>query len=171
MVKKGYVLDSTAIIQGLDPNLLKKESFTIRELLLEIGEIGRRWIRIKTAMDLGKLIIRDPLLSIKKEVEEITTKYGLYDKLSQPDIKILALGYELQTREDYDIEMISDDYDIQNMATLLNLKYISIGLMKIRKTYVYIKYCSACKRKYSKYSGTICPVCGCRLMEIRKVVK
>lgn len=170
-VKQGYVLDSTAIIQGLDPNSLKKESFTIRELLDEIGETGRRWIRIKTAMMLGKLVIREPSSGGMEKVERVAKEYGVYDKLSKPDIKILALGYELRSEEDYDIEIITDDYDIQNTAAILNLKYISIGMKEIRKTYLYVKYCPACKRKYSGYTGAICPVCGYRLTGVKKVVK
>lgn len=170
-VKQGYVLDSTAIIQGVDPNSLKKESFTIRELLDEIGEIGRRWIRIKTAMMLGKLVIREPSTGGMEKVEKVAKEYGLYNKLSKPDIKILTLGYELHSEEDYDIEIITDDYDIQNTAAILNLKYISIGMKKIRKTYLYVKYCPACKRKYSGYAGTICPVCGYRLIGMKMVIK
>ncbi|MEM2247671.1 MAG: hypothetical protein QXM51_06100, partial [Thermoproteota archaeon] len=114
--KKGYVLDTTAIIQGVDPNSLKCESFTIRELLDEIGEIGKRWMRIKTAMMLGKLTIRDPSNRSREKVEQAAKEYGVYNKLSKPDIKILALGYELCNEENYDIEIISDDYDIQNTA-------------------------------------------------------
>jgi len=171
MVKEGYVLDSTAIIQGVDPNLLKRESFTIRELLDEIGEIGRRWMRIKTAMMLGKLVIRDPSIKAREKVEQTSKEYGVYSKLSKPDIKILALGYELCNEENYDIEIISDDYDIQNTATILNLKYVSIGVTEIRKTYRYVKYCSACKRRYPGYTGTICPVCGYRLTGIKQVFR
>jgi UPF0271 protein len=170
MSKKGYVLDSTAIIQGVDPNSLRCESFTIRELLDEIGEIGRRWMRIKTAMMLGKLMIREPSSRSREKVEEATKEYGVYSKLSKPDIKILALGYGLRNEEDYDVEIISDDYDIQNTAALLNLKYISVGVMRIRKTFTYIKYCSACRRRYNKYAGTICPVCGHRLVSLKNVV-
>jgi UPF0271 protein len=170
MSKKGYVLDSTAIIQGVDPNSLKCESFTISELLDEIGELGRRWMRIRTAMMLGKLTIRDPSVKSKEKVEQATKEYGVYNKLSKPDIKILALSYELRNEEDYDVEIISDDYDIQNTAMLLNLKYISVGLTRIKKTFTYIKYCSACRRKYPKYAGTICPVCGHRLVSIKQLV-
>ncbi|MBO3769256.1 MAG: hypothetical protein QXS51_06635 [Thermoproteota archaeon] len=168
--KKGYVLDTTAIIQGVDPNSLKCESFTIRELLDEIGEIGKRWMRIKTAMMLGKLTIRDPSNRSREKVEQAAKEYGVYNKLSKPDIKILALGYELCNEENYDIEIISDDYDIQNTAALLNLKYISVGVTKIRKTFTYIKYCSACRRRYNKYVGTICPVCGHRLTSLKQLV-
>lgn len=171
MVKEGYVLDSTTIIQGVDPNLLKRESFTIRELLDEIGESGRRWMRIKTAMMMGKLVIRDPSIKAREKVEEISKEYGVYSKLSKPDIKILALGYGLCNEENYDIEIISDDYDIQNTATILNLKYTSIGVTEIRKTYLYVKYCSACRRKYPGYTGTVCPVCGHRLTGIKQFFK
>ncbi|MEM1557847.1 MAG: hypothetical protein QXT26_01700 [Thermoproteota archaeon] len=170
MGKKGYVLDSTAIIQGVDPNSLKCESFAIKELLEEIGGIGKRWMRIKTAMMLGKLKIREPSSKWREKVEQATKEYGVYNKLSRPDIKILALGYELCNEEDYDIEIISDDYDVQNTAALLDLKYISVGVMKIRKTFIYIKYCSACRRKYIKYAGTICPICGHRLTSIKQQV-
>lgn len=167
-IKEGYVLDSTAIIQGVDPNSLKRESFAIRELLDEIGSVGKRWMRIKTAMMLGKLVIRDPSIKAGEKVEQVAKEYGVYGKLSRSDIKILALGYELFHEENYDIEIISDDYDIQNAATILNLKYVSVGLTRIRKTYSYIKYCSACKRQYDKYMGTVCPVCGHRLIGIKK---
>ncbi|MEM2929525.1 MAG: hypothetical protein QW797_01470 [Thermoproteota archaeon] len=170
MVKQGYVLDSTAIIQGVDPTSLKRESFAIRELLDEIGEIGKRWMRIKTAMMLGKLVIRDPSIGGMEKVEQVAKEYGVYDRLSKPDIKILALGYELCSEEDYDIEIITDDYDIQNTAAILNLKYISVGMKKIRKTYLYVKYCPACRRKYPGYAGIICPVCGYRLIGVKKVI-
>jgi len=170
MGKKGYVLDSTAIIQGVDPNLLKCESFTVKELLEEIGRISNRWMRIRTAMMLGKLTIREPSNKWREKVEQAIKDYGVYNKLSKPDIKILALGYELYNEEDYDIEIISDDYDIQNTAALLNLKYTSVGVMKIRRTFTYIKYCSACRRKYIKYTGTICPVCGYKLTSIGQPV-
>lgn len=171
MVKQGYVLDSTAIIQGVDPNSLKRESFAIRELLDEIGEIGKRWMRIKTAMMLGKLVIREPSTVGMEKVRQVTKECGVYDKLSKPDIKILALGYELCSEENYDIEIITDDYDIQNTATILNLKYVSVGIKKIRKTFLYVKHCPACRRKYPGYMGIICPVCGHRLASVKKVIK
>ena len=75
------------------------------------------------------------------------------DNLSVTDIKIIALAIELNS------PLISEDYGIQNVSSMMNVKYKSIRESGIKKIINWEYYCMGCRKIYSK-DKKICQDCG-----------
>ena len=86
-------------------------------------------------------------------IKEKAKETGDLDVLSLTDIKILALGYELQGT------IISDDFAIQNVSLYNGLEVISCSGKKIKEIRMWKYRCSACKLVTDKKSET-CNICG-----------
>ena len=100
--------------------------------------------------------VKESLDFIKKKAKET----GDLDVLSLTDIKILALGYELQGT------IISDDFAIQNVALALEVEFVSCSNKAITEKRIWKYKCTACHHK-EKEKKTDCPVCG--NTEIRRI--
>ena len=87
------------------------------------------------------------------EVINFAKKTGDYYVLSKTDIDVIALALQLNAT------IISDDYAIQNVARLMNLKYYGAGIETIKKEIKWKYRCTGCHKIYKNYIE-ICPVCG-----------
>src|SRR5665647_947517 len=92
----------------------------------------------------GGLKIEDPL---KIDVEIVTEKAK-----STGDIDLLAKALELSGT------LVTDDYSIQNVATLLGIEIQPIQQARIKRVLTWRRRCIGCGRVYE--SEAICPVCG-----------
>ena len=99
------------------------------------------------------LKIVEPLTDSIRHVEKIAQKTGDLDVLSNIDLKILALGYEFEGN------IISDDFSIQNVALYMELEIISCSGSKIKELRLWEYKCSACKQ-VSNNKKESCEVCG-----------
>jgi len=148
------VLDTSAIIYLNDFRMFG-EMFTVSDVLGEIKD------KVSTLKLSGmKLKVVDPMESSIKEIEKAAKETGDLD-LSKTDIKILALAKE------NGLDIVSDDYDVQNVAEKLGIKYISLFSKKITKLVRWGMCCDSCKRFFE--NQTMCQKCGDRL--IRRPVK
>jgi len=87
-------------------------------------------------------------------------KVGGKELLSKTDLSVLALGLQLMDRgEGDDVVIISEDFDIQNLAVLMGMKYASIRKRNITKVLTVYKKCTACGAVYDE-SLSECPNCG-----------
>ena len=149
------VLDTSAIIYLNDFRMFD-EIFTVSDVIDEVKD------RINTLKLSGiNFQVVDPTESSIKEIKKIARETGDLEKLSKTDIKILSLAKENR------LDIVSDDYNIQNVAERIGIKYISLFSGKITKFTQWGKYCDNCKRFYEK--GGTCTKCGSQL--IRKPVK
>jgi len=148
------VLDTSAIIYLNDFRMFD-EMFTVSDVIDEVKD------RI-SALKLSGINFQvvDPMESSIKEIKEIAKETGDLEKLSRTDTKILALAKENK------LDIISDDYNIQNVAEKIGISYISLFSEKITKFIQWEKYCDNCKRFYEKRDT--CPKCGNQL--IRKPI-
>ena len=149
------VLDTSAIIYLNDFRMFD-EIFTVNDVLGEMKD------KINTMKLSGiELKVIDPEDSSLNEVKKFAKKTGDLEKLSKTDIKILALAKENK------LDIVSDDYSIQNVAQKLGIKYISLFNKKITKSIEWRSYCNNCKRFHE--NADTCPKCGNQL--IKKPVK
>ena len=95
----------------------------------------------------------------REEIKNAARKTGDLEKLSETDIDVLALAKELG------VTLVSDDYNIQNVAEKIGIKYISVFNKRISKFFVWRKYCPACK-KYLGSELNECPTCGTALKRV-----
>ena len=143
------VLDTSAIIYLNDFRMFD-ELFTVSDVVGEVKDkinvLKLSWIKLK---------VIDPKESSVKEVKETAKETGDLEKLSKTDIKILALA-----KED-SLTIVSDDYNIQNVAEKFDINCISLFSKKITKLVRWGKYCNNCGKFYENKDN--CPRCGSQL--------
>jgi UPF0271 protein len=146
------VLDTSAIIYLSDFRKFD-EIFTVQDVIEEVKD------RI-TAMKLSglKLKITEPKKESIEEIKKVAEETSDLEKLSKTDLKVLALAKEKNCT------IISDDYNIQNIAEKIGIDYISIFSKKITKLIKWKKFCKNCKKYFEKEK--FCPVCGEKLIRV-----
>jgi UPF0271 protein len=142
------VLDSSAFIGGFLPE--EDEYFTVHEVIDEV-EDDQSKERLSYFLNSGKIKIKEPNVEIVENVIKKSQTTG--DTLSLTDIKLIALAIEL------DSPILSEDYGIQNVSSVMNIKYKSIRESGIKKMINWEYYCMGCRKIYSK-DKKICQDCG-----------
>jgi len=143
-----FVLDSSAFIGGFLPE--DDEYFTVHDVIDEV-EDDQSKERLSYFLNSGKIKIKEPNAEIVEDVTKKSQTTG--DSLSLTDIKIIALAIEL------DSPIISEDYGIQNVSSIMNVKYKSIRESGIKKIINWEYYCMGCRKIYPK-DKKICQDCG-----------
>lgn len=161
--RRAIILDTSALVAGYDPFSIGEEQYTVPSVKEEMTRNSIGSFRFKMAEENGKLKIQMPDETFLNKVKESATNVGDAFFLSKTDIQILALALQLKTRE-YSPLIATDDYSIQNVAKYLNIDFASLATFGIRRRLQWIRYCPACRKKYSAdYDSKTCEVCGTRL--------
>jgi UPF0271 protein len=109
----------------------------------------------------NRLQIRDPSEENFIIVTDASIKTGDNSTISKQDVSIIALALE------NDIELITDDFAVTNVAKQLKIKTSSLMTQGISTVGRWISYCSMCGKEFSKQKE--CPICGSKLN--RKLIK
>ncbi len=104
-------------------------------------------------IDLGILKIGYPTYDSIKKVKKTADSTGDLKFLSVTDIEVIALAL------DSDGIILSDDYSIQNVASMLNIQFRPCGLDGIKKLLMWGFRCRGCGYTQKKMIET-CPRCG-----------
>jgi len=151
------VLDSSAFIQGLDPQ--DEAAYTVP---LVVEELRDRFTaaRLRSMEVTGRLKVVEPEQRLLDVVEGKALRMGESHALSATDKQVLALG--LQLRDDgLEPVIVSDDYSVQNMADALGLRHRGLATPGIKRRFTWTLYCPGCRREYSEpQPDDVCPVCG-----------
>lgn len=151
------VLDTSAFIQGVLPSKgiqCYAPPSVKEEIKKDLNRI--RYENLRRSEVLKEVI---PLNSYVSRVEEAARKMG-EESLSRTDIEVLALGIQLKDGGE-EPTLISDDYSVQNLADMLEIKYKSLATPGIKRRLSWTIYCPGCKRHFEeKPAEGICPVCG-----------
>lgn len=148
------VLDTSAIIYLNDFRTFD-EILTVQEV---VNEVKDKVSSMKLAgLDFK---IAEPSTKTIEEIKQIAKETGDLERLSNTDIKVLALAKE------NNCTIISDDRNIQNIAEKLSIGYISIYNEKITKLITWKRFCKNCRKFYDKEK--VCPVCGSDLSRVPK---
>ncbi|HEQ78990.1 MAG TPA: ribonuclease VapC [Euryarchaeota archaeon] len=141
-----FVLDSGAIIFGVD----LKGAVTTNLIIDEVKSRNATW-NLETLENDG-LEVLTPKSEWLKKAREGAKGSGDLRKLSKADISIIALALEL------DGIILTDDYAVQNVASILSLKCLPVEKEKIGKVLKWEWLCKKCKKKLE--SEDECPICG-----------
>jgi len=161
--KRIVVLDTSAFVAGFDPFSISEQQYTVPMVKEELIRNSMSWVRLKTAINSGKLKVRMPDKRFVEEAEASATVVGDTFFLSEADIQVLALALELKNNG-YEPLIASDDYSIQNVANQMGIKFASLATLGIRLRLKWIRYCPACRKKYpASYKLKECEVCGTEL--------
>ncbi len=153
-----FVLDATALRAGMSLGGERGEFFTTPGVINEIrkGPVARS---LELAVEIS-LTVAEPGDAARKKVLETAGKTGDSGRLSETDMEILALAWELKAA------IISDDYSVQNVAAVLGLRTES-QIDGIRKVINWTYRCRGCGKYYDEKQPD-CPICG---SEVRQVPK
>ena len=161
--QKIIVLDTSAIIAGLDPFSISEEQYTVPMVLEEISENSMFGLRFKTAIENGKIKIKTPDATFTKKVKTFASAVGDAFFLSETDTQVLALALELKT-QGYTALLATDDYSMQNVANQMRIEFASLTTFGIRRRLEWIRYCPGCHRRYpANHKSTKCTVCETEL--------
>lgn len=138
-----HVMDSSAIFRRKKYD----EMITVPEVVEEVKDENSRLF-----LSLMDINVEEPSEETVSTVKEAAEKSGDIYKLSQTDIKLIAKALEVE-----ESVLVTDDYAIQNVASLLNIEVDNILQPTISKTYKWVRMCKGCKRTI-EYK--ICPICG-----------
>ena len=95
------------------------------------------------------------------KVEECARRTGDLGRLSPVDITVIALAL------DVDGTVLSDDFSILNVCTVMGIPNRSVGTKGIKKVEKWNYQCIVCKKWYKERSQE-CPICGSPMKAFRK---
>ncbi len=160
-MRKYFILDTSSLLRLIrDQDKLFKilnNGFIAvpRRVIEEIRDSNSKII-LDTIRD--KISIIDPSPSTIHKVLSEAKSIGSIVELSMTDISIVALAIDLISRN-YDIEVLSEDFDIQNLCEILGIPYSSVLDRRIKKKLITKKKCLVCGKVYDA-SLNACPFCG-----------
>ncbi|MDI1496112.1 MAG: nucleotide-binding protein [Cenarchaeum symbiont of Oopsacas minuta] len=154
------ILDASAFYAGVPFGSMEKY-FTTMQIFDEISHIKEKHGAIDVLFQTGRLDVRQASKESLKIARDAATESGDIQTLSDSDVSLLALGYEMKG------EIITDDYAISNVAKRLNVSILSVMTRGIIDTGRWIRYCSGCAKEFSTEKS--CPQCGNPLR--KKLVK
>lgn len=162
MAKKCYVLDATALIQGLSPTALKGDLFTVPEVVDEARTSEVLAIRMDAAIASRSLKRRRPSRKAVGSVRDAVRDLGEGSALSDADLALLALAMDLKMKG-RDISIISDDYAVQNVSARIDIPFVTVSSTGIVHVFAWSLYCPACRRSFRPGRQSACPICGTAL--------
>lgn len=124
------VLDAAAFINAEALFGREEDFYTVRDVLEELRDVKSRSLA-DAAISAGKLTVLEPEKKNVDEVRKAAESVGSAGRLSDADVKVLALALELGAK------IITDDYTVQNLAAHLGLEYEGVMRGKIAKKRVF----------------------------------
>jgi UPF0271 protein len=152
-----YVLDTSALLSGKDLPA-DSEMYTSPKILEELKH-GRMRRRLDFLIESGLRVV-SPSEGKLKEVLSAAERSGDISRVSEADMEILGLAMELEAT------LLTDDYSIQNLASILGVDYKGISQDEIKETRKWRIRCKGCGRFWDTMHPS-CPVCGSELKTTR----
>jgi len=124
-------------------------------------ELGHAWARRKLEyLKEVRLAVQEPSRAAIEAIRAKCRATGDDARLSEADVQVLALAFETSGT------ILSDDYSIQNTASVLGIPYRPISQKGIREVFVWRYRCTGC-RKFLDQNLPECPVCGAKVRSFR----
>lgn len=147
---KGYVLDTSVLYYGKDLPAgyeLVISPGVVRELERE-GMAERLELLLAT-----RIRVSSPSKRALSRVESESERTGDSARLSETDKEILALALDLG------YQLLTDDYSIQNLATVLGVPYSGFDQKGITRVLEWESKCTGCGKVFGP-DVRECDVCG-----------
>jgi UPF0271 protein len=134
--------------------------YTSPAVMAEVKPGGKikRWLSYLIE---GGLTIRKPSKDQIEHIRKEAKRTGNYARMSETDFEILALAKEL------DAILLTDDYSIQNLATVVGVEYRPIAQSGITKKIIWGYRCKGCGVLWEKIY-TLCPICGSKVSTVKR---
>ncbi len=160
-----FILDATALISGLDPNIIDRTLWTVAEVIDEIKD-PRNKLRIEMAIENKTIKIGRPSATAIDKIQQAAEKSGDIVVLSDTDIKVLSLALDLK-EEGHEAVILTDDYSVQNVASRLKIDTKAYTTAGIRYEIKWELYCPSCfhsiEMRNTKRKQLFCEICGTKM--------
>ena len=169
---KIFVLDSSAILSGKPIDLDNAKMITAPGIYKELKPGGRDYQSFQLLIERG-LSIQTLSKESYDKIKKISGKTGDVNRLSKTDIEILALALDINKADEKEAIILTDDYSIQNVANVLNIKFETISQSGITKKFKWTCRCRGCGKNF-KENIRICPICGAETKTVifsKKIIK
>ena len=147
-----YVLDTNFFLAGMDPSGIDGERYITPEIKAEV-EKGFPARKMEYYLESDIISIASPSEDSVEAVMRASEETGDIARLSLADISILALALELSAA------IITDDYSVQNLASVLEISYIPLNEKGINEIWRWKYRCTGCGRIFDEWYEQ-CPICG-----------
>lgn len=161
-----HILDTSAFVAGFVPS--GEGSFvTVSSVIRELTNDKER-LKAEIAVEQGSVTLEDPGEEAREQVKKVAADSGDLGLLSETDREVIALA--VQRREGGDeVLILTDDYDIQNMARHMGIPYKPMAEKGIGRVFTWIIICKGCKKRFNEdYKEKDCDVCGSLLKRVPK---
>ncbi|MEA3254726.1 MAG: ribonuclease VapC [Candidatus Altiarchaeota archaeon] len=153
------VLDASGILHS-DMDFSDGGYFITNSVLQELV-VGNARLMVDLGIRSGYITVRDPSVECIEQVRETAKETGDIQRLSPADMDVIALALE------YKADIVSDDYNIQNVSRALKLRYYITAQDGIKEQYKWEKMCPSCGLKQGM-EFDVCRVCGSKLRRVGK---
>jgi UPF0271 protein len=169
--KQIYVLDASAIYNGVLGQNIIGLKYIPECVLSEIRGMLRGEAIIEEALLYEDLKITSPNKNSVNKIKKYATETGDIQELSQCDLSVIAIAMDLISQEE-SVMILSDDYDIQNLAIHIGLSCRGIHWKGITKIHSYQWKCPACGAISDKKISD-CIECGTKMVKktLRKKIR
>jgi UPF0271 protein len=148
-----FILDSSAFYAGFYRSLYSK-CYTTTSILQEVKHLLKSYsITVDLLISSGVLVIQDPMKDSVDKIIYTANLLGDIKKLSQADISIISLAYQLNRI------LVSDDYSVLNVSNFLKIKTVSLGNEGIVTLRKWKNFCKTCNKQYAPTIKE-CEICG-----------
>jgi len=164
-MKRVLILDTSALLAGFRPPGGDIKCYTVPRVL---SEIRNEMARMRVEMEIGSEDLRllEPSPPSLLRVEGAVTSTGHADLLSHTDQELLALALSFQEQGGKP-QIVTDDYDIQNMARTFGIPFVPVAEMGIRRVLKWKTICKGCGKGFSRgIPGETCDHCGSLLKRV-----
>ena len=162
---KKLVLDTSSFYSGYHLSCTDSQFYISSEILDEIScEQLNFDTSIKPLISITRIIVLDPSTKNKNIIKSVAQKSGDIFKMSNADLSIVSLAYQLN------LPLVSNDYPIQNICSLMNIPVISLGVKEINQVRKWITICKTCGKSYSSQIFE-CYICGNKTTRRYKIQK
>ena len=162
MSEPAYILDSTAFYAGI-PYQGNGRYFTTYLVLEEVKHhnVGSSLIHTRVQ-------VTEPSPESVSKVRSTASKTGDIGALSQTDVSLLALAFDL-SRTGGGAQLVSDDFAVRNVAEVLSIPLSETSMKGDEwKNISWKLFCKGCGKQYTNPKLTECQVCGTKL--VRKAI-
>jgi UPF0271 protein len=150
------VLDTSSLF-GLEQIPPDWEAYVTEGVLAELEKYNDR--RAENLLPMIK--VSQATSSALSKVKEAAKGTGDSSRLSRTDMELLGLALELKAA------VVTDDYSIQNLASVLGIEYMPMNMKGITKVVRWNYLCTGCGKVF-KEPQPDCPVCGSPLRTTRR---
>lgn len=146
-------LDASAFYAGL-PFASTEACHTTPAVLAEVSHIKGRFGAIDGLIEAGRIVVAEPGAGSVRRARRAAAGSGDSGSLSEQDVSILALAFEIGA------DLVTDDFAVSNAAAFMGVRAVPVMTGGIRRAGRWTVRCAACGWRAAAGSASACPECG-----------